>query len=441
MLRENMFLFCGAAGVGKEVAMSEKLYRVADRDALERLRASGARLLHRSIGGVHKICINNTELPGLPVRTPRRESTMDRFRLLSLASIALASLATVACVEPGDPTTTAADRAVLGAVAPESFTVGTSVHLAAYAGETKFTLPKTKGMVEIVGMAVAANNDHIYTWFADGTVSSGYSQQLDLYTPPVPFVLPATLEATDIIGVGINSAGRVYAWYRNSTVSLGSSTNLADSPPQPFTLPPGMTPADVVGLDIASDDRVYAWYKNGTVSIGTSTNLDAYLPPSPFALPAGQKIGHIVEMAISGDDQVYSFFQDLEHGVAWPAIANAVDPIIVDRLRALRIAGATVAISKDGKIVFDRAYGLSQRRYPGGPYAVASQPDRQRQQGAHGARPRPLRREVTVVLARNECLRRDGRTERLELFQRSQPRDPAPQAAGRLRDRVERPGL
>jgi len=113
MSRRNMVLFCGAAGVGKEVAMSEKLYRVADRDALERLRASGARILHRSVGGVvlgdsraREIdgvtpvdfrglavpdlvneCPEAVAAPEFPVRTPRRASIMDRFRLPSLASI------------------------------------------------------------------------------------------------------------------------------------------------------------------------------------------------------------------------------------------------------------------------------------------------------------------------------------------------------------------
>jgi CubicO group peptidase (beta-lactamase class C family) len=255
------------------------------------------------------------------------------------------------------PTTSVAASA-LASVIPESVAVGTSLDLAAHTAEESFALPPGQAMVDIVGLAIATSNDHVYAWFADGTVSSGYSKDLDYYTSPTPYTLPGSRTPTDILGMGIASNGRTYTWYRDGKVSSGHSTNLgAYTAPVTFTAATGETVDDLIGIDFASDDRVYAFYRDGKRSIGTITELGAHQAATAFTLPSGQKILHVVEMAIASNDRVYTWFQDMEHGNAWPAVANAVDGIIVDKLRALRAAGVTVAVSKNGRIVLDRAYG------------------------------------------------------------------------------------
>lgn len=282
-----------------------------------------------------------------------------------------ASAGAAACVTPDEapaPDHPAADRAAhpttsvaqhaLASVVPESVSVGTSLDLDAHTAEESFALPPGEAMNEIVGMAIAKSDDHVFTWFANGTVASGYSRDLDLYSAPAPFTLPGSRTAGDLVGTGIAPNGRVYAWYDDGTFSVGSSTDLdLYSAPIAFTAAAGQTVADIVAIDLASDGDVYTWYRDGRRSVGTPADLDAQSAAVAYALPPGQKVSHLVESAIASNDRVYTWFQDLESGLAWPAIADAVDGVIVERLRHYRAAGATIAISKDGRIVLDRAYG------------------------------------------------------------------------------------
>lgn len=281
--------------------------------------------------------------------------------LLSGCGIAPVEGENNAAVNPGDglsePATGVAASALASTI-PESVAVGTSVDLDYYAAEEGFALPPGQAMIDIVGIAIATANDHVYAWFADGTVSQGYSKDLDYYAAPVPYTLPGSRTPKDVLGMGIASDARTYTWYRDGMVSTGHSTNLgAYGAPVAFTVATGETLDDLVGVDFASDDHVYAWYRDGKRSIGTITDLDAYQAATTFTLPPNQKTRHIVETAIASNDKVYTWFQDMEHGNAWPAVADAVDGIIVDKLRAVGGAGVTVAISKDSRIVLDRAYG------------------------------------------------------------------------------------
>ncbi|MGK3967746.1 serine hydrolase [Sorangium sp. So ce118] len=298
---------------------------------------------------------------------PRPRSFAGRSPRLGTASLLVAALSAITATSGGcmqGEALTSSDQPIgeaasaLAITIPESVAVGTSLDLDAYNPEEGFALPPGQAMIDIVGMAIATGNDHVYAWFADGTVSSGYSKDLDLYTSPTPYTLPGGRTPEDIVGMGIASDSRTYTWYRDGKVSAGSSTNLGFySAPVAFTVAAGETIDDLIGIDFASNDRVYAWYRDGKRSVGTLTDLDAHERAVAYTLPPNQKTMHVVEMAIAGNDRVYTWFQDMEHGQAWPAVADAVDSIIVDELRALRVAGVTVAISKDGRIVLDRAYG------------------------------------------------------------------------------------
>jgi CubicO group peptidase (beta-lactamase class C family) len=302
--------------------------------------------------------------PSSDLHALARPRTLLRTAAVLLAALS-ATAATTGCMqdeglEPSDQAMPAVGEAqsALASSIPESVSLGTSSDLDAYAPEAGFALPPGQAMIDIVGVAITPGDDHVYAWFADGTVSEGHSKDLGLYAAPVPFTLPGSRAATDIVGVGIASNTHTYAWYSDGTVSEGYSENLGFyGAPVEFTVAAGETVADLVGIDFASNGHVHAWYRDGKRSIGTITDLDAYQGAVAISLPPGQITRHIVEMAIASNDMVYTWFQDMENGSASPAVADAVDGIIVDKLRALRAAGLTVAISKEGRIILERAYG------------------------------------------------------------------------------------
>ena len=100
---------------------------------------------------------------------------------------------------------------------------------------------------------------------ADGSVSSGKSNDLASYRPLYSFSLPRGKESSDIVGIGIaGSNDHVYVWYRDGTVSAGTSDDLDRfRNPYKYSLPRGKEPYDIVGIGIAgSDDHVYVWYEN-----------------------------------------------------------------------------------------------------------------------------------------------------------------------------------
>jgi hypothetical protein len=298
-----------------------------------------------------------------PCAAPRSRATP--AALFAIAALG-ASCAEEAPREPDaapDPALSAIGAAAttegeLADVVPESVSVGTSLDLDAHVTEEPFALPPRRAMIEIVGISIENDTDHVVTWFADGTVSVGYSKDLDLYTAPTPYTLPAGRAPRDIVGIGIAANNRAYAWFRDGKISSGASiTNLTQLEPGTWNAAPTETRDNVAGLDFAADGRVYAWYRDLKRSVGTLTALGAHEGAVSFDPAEGQKPTHIVETAIAGNDRVYTWYQDMERGEAWPAVANAVDELIVAKLRAKVGAGVTVAISKDGRLVMERAYG------------------------------------------------------------------------------------
>ena len=191
--------------------------------------------------------------------------------------------------------------------------VGNTRDLDAFRAPYSYVPAASGALIEIVGMGIAGSDDHVYTWYEDGTVGSGASSDLDFYRAPYSYSLPPGKTPADISGMGIaGSDDRVYAWYRNGTVSIGNSSDLDyHQAPYSYSLPPGKTPADIVGMGIAgSDDHVYAWYDDGTVSSGTSSDLDLYRAPYSYDLPYGKTPADIAGMGIAGsNDHVYVWFR------------------------------------------------------------------------------------------------------------------------------------
>src|SRR6185503_5867514 len=75
---------------------------------------------------------------------------------------------------------------------------------------------------QIVAMSIACSNDHVYTWYDDGNVTIGNSETLDAYRPYEPphrYSLPEGKTRADIVGMGIAGNDHVYTWYVDGTVS------------------------------------------------------------------------------------------------------------------------------------------------------------------------------------------------------------------------------
>ncbi|MBK9032234.1 MAG: hypothetical protein IPL61_13095 [Myxococcales bacterium] len=166
-----------------------------------------------------------------------------------------------------------------------SVTSGSSTTLEAHRSRYAFTLPPPRfdptqpyfyyfyTPASIVGIAIASN-DHVYTFYANGTVSEGTTEDLDAYTAPSVFTSP--LSPMAIVDVGIANNGNVYAWYTTGQASIGHSDNLSAVHGLYTSVPhPSYTMSDVRGVDINNDDVIYAWYDDGHLSRGGSDDLNS----------------------------------------------------------------------------------------------------------------------------------------------------------------------
>lgn len=167
----------------------------------------------------------------------------------------------------------------------------------------------------IVGMSISCTTDKVFTWWDDGSVTIGTSSDLTKYQPLLPktsYSLPPGMTTSDIVGIGITKYDQVIAWYRDGTVSKGTSTDLDSRESRyGYSLPPDYTPNMIIGIDVAcSNDHVYVWYNNSAASSGTSDNLDYYESPYPYSLPVYRGPGQVVDMGIARNDRVYAWYRD-----------------------------------------------------------------------------------------------------------------------------------
>lgn len=168
----------------------------------------------------------------------------------------------------------------------------------------------------IVSMAIGPQ-DKVYTWYSDQTMSIGTSDDLSAHQSPVHYDIPLNRTPADIRAIDIAGNGRVYVWYDDRTRSIGTPTNLgAHEVPQfdengkavnPVSLAPGRSILNVIDMAIASNDHVYAWYDDGTVSSGTSLDLDAYRAPYAFTAPSVSRY-RIRGIGIAANDRVYAWY-------------------------------------------------------------------------------------------------------------------------------------
>lgn len=188
---------------------------------------------------------------------------------------------------------------------------------------------------EIVGMAIAKSNDHVYIWSDDGTVTSGTSNDLDEYRNGYAYSVPPGYAFTDIVAVGIRPGDDVIAWYDNGRYSIGHSDDLdAVAGTAAYTLPPGKTPADLLGADVLPDGRVVSWYDDGTYAIGTPADLDASGAGYTWYAATGKTRAEVIGVGLASTNLAYVWYDDTDgdasrdwivtRGQRWDTAANQV---------------------------------------------------------------------------------------------------------------------
>lgn len=190
----------------------------------------------------------------------------------------------------------------------------------------------SKRFYPIVAMAINTKN-WVYTWYANGTVSVGSSDNLTEYQAPKPFTLPAGKSVTDIHEIAIANNDRAYVWYKDGSRSIGSSTKLdnysgilmdedGEDPVTP-KMPTGKTILNVVGIGIAkSNNHVFVWYDDGTLSSGSSTDFTKHFSDKSYSLAIGMSRYGVRAMGIASNDHVYTWHTN---GKAQSGMSNDLD--------------------------------------------------------------------------------------------------------------------
>lgn len=174
-----------------------------------------------------------------------------------------------------------------------------------------------------IEMAIASD-DHVYTWWEDGTVTAGTSSELETYRSRYPFTISGTRTVANIKGIAIASDDRVYTYYDDGKVSVGTTSDLdAHVAPYSYWLaykPSGVRyqPHEILSVGISEDDHVYVWYTDGRVSWGTS-NYPGANDLYDFSSPLDPDRDEIKGIDISSDDRTYVWYETgrASQGATW----------------------------------------------------------------------------------------------------------------------------
>lgn len=137
-----------------------------------------------------------------------------------------------------------------------------------------------------------SSNNHVYTWYRDGTTSSGHSSDLGAYRAPYKFTLAyGQISPDDIVGMGIMhtpTADHVITWCKDGTVSSGHSEDLDYFYTQPWHIDRGWSSlrrGEWRGLiDIAVDatGRTFAWWRDCTGEVYSNPRVGSAQGSKPF---------------------------------------------------------------------------------------------------------------------------------------------------------------
>ncbi len=179
--------------------------------------------------------------------------------------------------------------------------VGNSTNLTANQSPRSFEVAEGKTLQDL--HAIAINPDsHVYAWYKDGTFSIGNSRDLDARRPimldgdgdPTEYVsMPVGSDGDrksmhDVVGIGIaKSNSHVYTWYLDGTMSSGTSLNFNHYFSNETYSSPVVNGQEwryqIRGMGIAANDRIYSWASTGKAFAGHSRDLDATYSPYNYS--------------------------------------------------------------------------------------------------------------------------------------------------------------
>jgi hypothetical protein len=152
-------------------------------------------------------------------------------------------------------------------------TAGSSTDLSSKRKPAPYKLPSGKTARDIAAMGIDGTNNFCFAWYRDGTVSAGSSTNLGAERPPERYLLPAGKTPNDVIEMGIDGLALDKA--PAHLLELGGAILNLD--------PKGIFEA-LTGSDDVLKSLVFAWYRDGTVSAGSSKELAKVRPGSPFTI-------------------------------------------------------------------------------------------------------------------------------------------------------------
>ena len=176
--------------------------------------------------------------------------------------------------------------------------VGTSADLDKHQAPQPFSMPPGKKVSDIIEIAIS-NNDRVHVWYNDRTRSVGTSLDLDKHVAVESGVtLARNADNTEksifqIVGIAIaKSNNHVYAWYDDGTYSSGDPLDF-QTHFSGRTYSVNGSRHSIRAMGIAANDRVYTWsfayatrLSSGKAQSGTSSNLRAYRAPYTYTYPS-----------------------------------------------------------------------------------------------------------------------------------------------------------
>jgi hypothetical protein len=160
---------------------------------------------------------------------------------------------------------------------------GSSRDLGAERPPQPYRLPDGKKPGDIAGMGIDGVNNLVFAWYSDGTVSAGSSRDLTAKRKPQPYQLPAGKTPADIVGMDIDGLVFDKPVQRLFTL-VGEAFKLVngkgDDQNAVTTAESGVTVGKA--LSGAITELVFAWYRDGTVSAGSSRDLAKLRAPYSY---------------------------------------------------------------------------------------------------------------------------------------------------------------
>lgn len=188
------------------------------------------------------------------------------------------------------------------------YSVGTSWDLDYYETQKPFKIPEGKLLTDIRDIGITKDNK-VYAWYNDGSRSIGTYNDLgnisvDSEGNPLKVKFPSGKSMLNVVGIAITkSNSHVYVWYDDGTLSSGYSLNFGYYfKNKNYTLKGG-TPYHIRNMGIASDDHIYTWLSNGKVQSGYSRNLAYYKQPYWYTHP-------YIDLTVIGAD-TYKWYDDI----------------------------------------------------------------------------------------------------------------------------------